>query len=1068
MTQEVPVNSRDVYLQASLTRTTNNSIPKEEKPSVINAYKQILADQVVLTAQATKYSIVTELNLYTIAISNLSNYLATLTIPVLWNDPSNSTLLASRNNFDSKFTEVMNKRIALQLVIDSFIGAEDTTPPPKASGLVTTPSFASIILNWNPLGDMTKVSHTEIWRSSTNNRSAAVLVGQAPGFVYVDNIGLSATFYYWVRFVSTAAIKGEFNTADVSGTIGTTGQDAQYIMQLLLNKLGYDQFNVASGVFPVRTETTLPTLPNTKYPPGVLVTLTTDGKIYRNVSNVWKADVSASDLTGQVSGSQIANSSLDIAKFASGIEPVGVVSSLPNPVGYTGPKVVILTTTGKMYRYSSNTWSAAVPSTDITGIIPIAQIPNITVDKISGQLTDSQIASVNASKLQGTIVSTQIGANAITTGKVAANAITANEIAAGSILSDKIAANAITAGKVAANAITANEIAAGSILSDKIAANAITAGKVAANAITATEIAAGSITATKIATSAISADKIVANTITAAQIATDTITSGQIAAGAITASEIAAGAITTDKLVVVSRGSAINADPSFIDQTAWPIFSNVSLVTIIDGKSGNKALRSSTTGQISTAASLPFPIIAGKSYRVSVLLRALGEPNTASIRLYRINGAGVDISGVAGMENVTVPLNTWTEFSGVVTAESTAVLARLYVYLKWTTGGTGYIEAQNIRCEEVIGSTLIQDGAITTSKISAGSVDTNKLAANSVTAGKIAAGSIVAGDGVISNASIGSAQIINVTADKIDTRGLTIKDASGTVIFGSGTPLTEQYVNIAPGGANMIPNSGPFADQLGSYILANSSQPMGTTVAFAPSWVIYRPAGLGGVYVNGSGTWTTPNTATVNINTGSVEKKFTVQPNSRYEASIYLSAHRCDGFIEIAIYNSVGTVISYNYSNVISSNYVNGDVLLQDSNRAKILITMPSAAAYITYRVVLRGNGGIDPYLFMSLGYFGHALANQQTFSSWSDSGASFNGNITGQITPDTASTYIANATIGLAHINTASIGQLSALTATVGLLRSRATGGRVEIENDQQRVYNDSNILKVKIGYLG
>lgn len=954
MTLEVPVNSRDVFLQASLTRTTNNSIPREEKPSVINAYNQILADQIVYTAQANKYGIVTELGAYTISILNLTSYLNTLTIPVAWNDLSNTTLLSSRNVFDSKFTDVMERRVALQLVIDTFIGAEDQTPPPKPTGLVTTPSFASIILNWNPLADMSKISHAEIWRASTNNRAEAYLVGQAPGFVYVDNIGLTTSFFYWIRYVSTASVKGEFN-ADINlGTMGTTGQDSEYVMQLLLNKLGYDQFNVSEGVFPVRTETSLPILPNSKYPPNVLVTLTTDGKIYRNVNNIWKSDVQATDLTGQVTGSQIANSSLDITKFASGIEPVGLVASLPPVSGYSGPKVVMLTTDGKLYRYVGGGWTAATPAVDITG----------------------------------TITSTQIGSNSITTGKIAANAVTAAQIAA--------------------------------------------------------------------------------NTITASQIATDTITAGQIAAGAITASEIAAGAVTTDKLVVVSKGMTLNTDPDFLDPTAWNQFSNVTMYNVIDGKSGNRIIRSSTTEFISTVRSKGFPIVAGKSYRISVFLRAVTSPNTAYVRLVRLNSLGTIVSFASGLENVAIPANVWTEFSSVIVAEANSVVGECELDLKWTSA-PGYVEAQSFRCEEVIGSTLIQDGSITTSKIVAGSIDTNKLAANAVTAGKIAAGSIVAGDGVIANAAIGSAQIINVTADKIDSRGLTIKDAAGTVIFGSGTPLTSAYANIPIGGKNCIPNSGPLQGQTGQFSMLFVNPPAGYTYQFGPSFDTWRPTESGGVYVASGGTANSSHYAYISIvkpNT-TTEMRFPVVVGKRYEASAYLSVHRCIGTIHLIFIDSGNNVIA----DIVSPDITfasSGPLSNWANTRAFAIGTAPANAVFAIVRVLLQGNGGSNPYVFASMWYYGEALPAQTTPAPWSDSGASFGGNISGQITPDLVSTYIANAAINLAQINTASIGQLSALTATIGLLRSRASGGRVEIENDQQRIYNDSNILKVKIGYLG
>jgi predicted phage tail protein len=70
-------------------------------------------------------------------------------------------------------------------------------------------------------------------------------------------------------------------------------------------------------------------------------------------------------------------------------------------------------------------------------------------------------------------------------------------------------------------------------------------------------------------------------------------------------------------------------------------------------------------------------------------------------------------------------------------------------------------------------------------------------------------------------------------------------------------------------------------------------------------------------------------------------------------------------------------------------------------------------------------------------------------------------------ITAGNASTYIANAAVNLAQINTASIGSLSAITATIGTLRTATSGARTEIADNVIRVYDSSNLLRVKIGNL-
>jgi hypothetical protein len=133
-----------------------------------------------------------------------------------------------------------------------------------------------------------------------------------------------------------------------------------------------------------------------------------------------------------VIAAKIANASIGITKFASGIEPVGIIAGTAVPTTKT---TEVITVNGKLYRWNGTAYVASVASVDL-----------------SGQIT-----------------STQITDNAITTPKIATNAVTANEIAANAVTSDKILANSIIAGKIAAGAVAATQIAAAAITADKLA-----------------------------------------------------------------------------------------------------------------------------------------------------------------------------------------------------------------------------------------------------------------------------------------------------------------------------------------------------------------------------------------------------------------------------------------------------------------------------------------------------------------------------------------------------------------------------------------------------------------------
>lgn len=111
-------------------------------------------------------------------------------------------------------------------------------------------------------------------------------------------------------------------------------------------------------------------------------------------------------------GSLLMDGSLGLTKFASGIEPVKVVSTLPTT---KASSTVFLTSDSKLYRWDGTQYTKAVDGADI-----------------------------------------------------AANSITAGQIAAGAIKTDELDALAVTAAKIAAGAVTADKVTAGAITTEKL------------------------------------------------------------------------------------------------------------------------------------------------------------------------------------------------------------------------------------------------------------------------------------------------------------------------------------------------------------------------------------------------------------------------------------------------------------------------------------------------------------------------------------------------------------------------------------------------------------------------
>lgn len=108
----------------------------------------------------------------------------------------------------------------------------DYTQPPAPTGLTASGSITTVFLQWDDVSaTYDNLSHTEIWRSATNNLGTAVLNGTAQGHIYQDAVDPMSTYYYWVRMVSLANVDGPFNA--VEGVAGVTSQDPASVVELL-------------------------------------------------------------------------------------------------------------------------------------------------------------------------------------------------------------------------------------------------------------------------------------------------------------------------------------------------------------------------------------------------------------------------------------------------------------------------------------------------------------------------------------------------------------------------------------------------------------------------------------------------------------------------------------------------------------------------------------------------------------------------------------------------------------------------------------------------------------------
>jgi len=407
----------------------------------------------------------------------------------------------------------------------------DTTPPSAVENINISSGYKQLTISWdNP--NESDFDYVELYRNTVDNRLTSNRAGNIRGSIFVDSgLGINATYYYWLRAVDRSGNKGVWSDS-VAGTTAFIDSDqfSAEVMNLFSEAGAY-------GIEPVST------LPSVGDFVGQIKYDTTANKLYRWTGSAWSDDIFS-----------ITAGSVDLASFASGLEPVSIVAGLPSPSGYTGAKVVLNTVDGKIYRYSSGAWTTSVLAADIAGTLasgnfsndlrPVEVVASLpSTGNFTGRVvvltTDGKLyrftstgwsAAVPTADLSGTISAAQIAANAVTTDKLDANSVVSGKIAAGAITADKLAVNAVTAGTIAAGAVTADSIATNAITADKIQAGAIQTDKIAANSITGGLIAAaGVITST-------------------AQIGDAVITNAKIANGAIDTAKIQDAAITSAKI----------------------------------------------------------------------------------------------------------------------------------------------------------------------------------------------------------------------------------------------------------------------------------------------------------------------------------------------------------------------------------------------------------------------------------------------------------------------------------------------------------------------------------------
>jgi hypothetical protein len=438
-------------------------------------------------------------------------------------------------------------------ITDTIVLQGDQTAPAIPGSIVATGGIQQIKLDYELPSD-SDLAYVEIFEATTNNRASSTLIVKTKSDQHtVTGLGNDVTRYYWFRSADRSGNLSPFSASFNATTVKIVPDDlAQSVIDLFAE-------GDAFGIEPVSTLTGV-----VGDHIGQVKLLTTTNELYVWTGSVW---------TDQLfTASSVDPGSITAASFASGVEPISAVNTLPSPTGYTGPSVLFLTTDAKLYRYDSavpefTTLIDAVDldgelaaenfATDLRPVEIVSALP--TTDLTEGRVVILTTDNDKMYRYTGTQWTKAISAadldDQILAGNIATNAVTAGKIQAGAISTTKLEAGAVTAAKLNVSEVFADSAVIGAIQTSAITAAAIDAAVANFEFVEANNIAADAITAGKIAASAIETDSIASNAVTAAKINVANLAAISADVGTITAGDIRADVVRIDNVTLDTDGS---------------------------------------------------------------------------------------------------------------------------------------------------------------------------------------------------------------------------------------------------------------------------------------------------------------------------------------------------------------------------------------------------------------------------------------------------------------------------------------------------------------------------------
>lgn len=582
----------------------------------------------------------------------------------------------------------------------------------------------------------------------------------------------------------------------------------------------------------------------------------------------------------------------------------------------------------------------------------------------------------------------------------------------------KIADAAIQTNKLANEAVTTAKLLDSAVSELKLANDAVTAAKIATDAVGSLEIASAAVINAKIADAAVGTTKI----------ANLAVTQALIANAAVGNAQIADLAVSTAKIQLLAVGSAQIGDAA-----------------IVEAKIGAAAV---VTAKIGDAQ-----IVNAKIADATILGAKLVD---ATIGTAKIADAAIVTALIGDAQVVTAKINDLAVNEAKVAnaAITSAKIANLAV-------GAAHIQAA------VIGTGHIVDAAITNAKIGS----------------------------VIQSTSWNETTKAGWHIDKsglIRGQGIAIYDTSGNLVFGSGGTVAwskitgvdrpESYATVSD---NLIRNGNLIDGQNHWY---NGTPSTSTRVAGGASDAAAYFWQFSGTSndIRPNGSALIPVTGGSKLNWSLVAKNDAAGDHTTFDIWYYDAAGNLLGSVNNYIQTAAGTWEEKRGVVTLPSNAAQFTILSGGVNftgpytrigNIRVAVTEKDSTLGATYGVNAFGFGsfaGINQLTSGNIGTYiagaaiGTALiANAAIGTALIADGAILNAKIADGtiLTAKIGDAQITNAKIASVDAAKITATSLSAITATIGLLRTASSGARLEIEDNQIRVYDSSNVLRVRMG---